>query len=123
MSTEEKRHEPRFVCRKTLDVLALADGVEGRFRRVKLIDCSCSGIGFATREPALSGEQLLVKMPVRKRGVALMYTVRRCDPSRSNPGEYVIGAKFSGYAAIESGENMQRILETLLGHAEPPQAE
>ena len=108
----DKRREPRFECRKIIEILPARELQDCCFRNVMLSDCSRTGMRFVAAEPLAENDQFFAKVSVDGNARLLIYTVRHC--SRFADGAYTIGAEFTGYHAAALAEDAQKILDSLL---------
>ena len=109
---ENRRTEPRMPCVRVIDILPCRAGKEWKFLSCELTDCSLHGLGVVSQEAVDVGQQFLVKLKISGSVKLLLYTVHNCSGwERSN---YRIGARFSGFAAQELGEDLEKVLEALI---------
>ena len=109
---ENRRSEPRTPCVRVVDILPCRATKVWKFLTCELTDCSLHGLSVVSLQPMDLGQQFLVKLKISGSVKLLLYTVHNCTAwERSN---YRIGARFSGFAAQEYGEDLQKVMEALI---------
>lgn len=111
----ERRSEPRVVVNRLIAITPLNDSAaEWSFRRVQLIDCSGTGLGFVSDQPMPVGEQFFVRLNPDDTDAAL-YQVRRCQ--LVEPDRYHIGAQLSGDITDAHAQADNTLLQRLLNES------
>ena len=109
---QENRTEPRTPASRTIDILPCQATREWKFTSAELCDCSLHGLALLMSEPMAVGQQFLVKLRLPSGVRLLLYTVHNC--SAWEKSRYRVGARFSGFAAQEMDEDLQKVLEALV---------
>jgi hypothetical protein len=90
-SPADRRGEIR-VPHKAVLIMPFGEGIQARFERAKLVDCSAHGVGLIVRRPLKPGVFLFLKLKITT--VALvMYKVKHCRPEDEG---FRVGAEFHG---------------------------
>jgi len=108
---DERRTEDRIPHRAIL-VMPFGEGVDSRFQRAQMVDCSVHGIGVVVDQPLPPRSRFFIKLKLTT--VALViYEVKYCEPLSHG---YRVGAEFQGISGSEADCKMtlEEVIQALL---------
>jgi hypothetical protein len=108
----DNRAEPRTAIARLIDILPCQATAQWKFISAEITDCSLHGIALILNDPMSVGQQFLVKLRLPSGVRLLLYTVHNCTPMEK--AKHRVGARFSGFAAQEMDEDLQKVLEALV---------
>jgi hypothetical protein len=108
---DDRRLEPRIPHRAVI-VMPFGEGVDERFEKAEMLDCSSLGIGLLVERPFRKRSRFFVKLKLTN--VALViYEVKHCTQT---PEGFRIGAEYHGVIGNETDREStpEHILAALL---------
>ena len=108
---DERRIEERFPHRAIV-MMPFGEGVDSRFQRAQMVDCSVHGIGLITDQPLPPRSRFFIKLKLST--VALViYEVKYCHALSHG---YRIGADFQGISGSDADCKLspETIIQALL---------